>query len=322
MSRFVAIVFALAAAFASTAQAQTQTWPTGPLKIIVPVAPGAGLDILARLLQTPMSQALGQPVVVENRPGGALVVGTDAVIKSTDNHTIGVVISSHVSSAAIGMKLPYDPIKDIRPITMLVEWPNVLVVHPSVSANTVPELIALSKATPGGLSVGIAAYATAQHFCAELFKLQSGANIVPIFYRGGGPAVADLVGGHVKMMFASPGSIMPFIEGKQVRAIAVTGAQPFPALPHLPTVEKAANLPGFANSDWMGMIAPASMPEDVAARLSGIVNATMKTPEFKEQMRKIGMVPMHMAGADMRRFMEQELAAQTKLAQQANIKPQ
>ena len=310
-----------ALALSGEAIAQAQPWPTKPIRLIVGNPPGGTNDILARLLQVPLQEALGQPIVIENRAGGATMVATEATVRAApDGYTLGTIISVHASNVSLQPKLPYDPIKDITPIAFLGRVANIVVVHPSVKANTFAELLALAKANPGTIHHGTSGNGTSQHFSGELLRLGTGVDIVHVPYRGGGPAINDVVGGQIQMMFGNFASILPHVRSGRVRPLAVTGANRSPVLPDLPTVAEAANLPGFAVTEWYAVIGPAGLPPEIVQRMNKTIYEAMQRPEIASKLRDQGIEVDFMTPDQMMDFIKAEIAKIGDIVKRANIK--
>jgi tripartite-type tricarboxylate transporter receptor subunit TctC len=248
-------ICAIAAVLASVGTAWAQAYPTKPIRIIVGSSAGGGGDIMARLVAAPMSAALGQQVIVDNRPGAGGNIGADIVAKSApDGYTLLFVFSGHVTNPSLYPKLPFDTVRDFAAVTMLATNESVLVVHPSVPANSVKELIALAKQNPGKYSIA-ALPSSSQHLGSELFKLQAGINLLFVPYKGNAAALTDLLGGQVQVMFNTLAISLPHVKSGKLRALAVAGARRSRLAPDLPTVSEAG-LPGFSFNGWYGIVAP------------------------------------------------------------------
>ena len=319
----LALAAALVGAVAVSGEvaAQAQPWPNKPIRLIIGNPPGGTNDILARLLQVSLQEALGQPIVIENRAGGATMVATEATVRSApDGYTLGTIISVHASNVSLQPRLPFDPIKDITPIAFLGRVANIAVVHPSVKANTFPELLALAKASPGTIHHGTSGNGTSQHFSGELLRLGTGVDIVHVPYRGGGPAINDVLGGQIQMMFGNFASILPHVKSGRVRPLAVTGANRSPVLPDLPTVAEAANLPGFAVTEWYAVIGPAGLPPEIVQRMNTTLYEVMKRPEIAAKLRDQGIEVDFMTPDQMMDFIKAEIAKIGDIVKRANIK--
>jgi len=271
-------------------QAAEPQWPVRPLRIIVPQSAGGSTDFTARLVAAKFNEFLGQQAVVDNRPGAGSIIGTDLVAKANpDGYTILVVASSITLNPTLHKKLPFDPIRDLAPVTVLSAFPNMLAVHPSLPAKSVQELIALAKAKPGQINYGSSGAATGTHLSAELFKLMTGTDMVHVPYRGGAPAHVDIQGGRVHMIFDNiPQGLALAREGK-VRALAVTGAQRSPMAPDIPTM--AEFLPGFEITSWGGVLAPAGIPRPVVDRINALTKQALESPDLMLRYRENGATP-------------------------------
>lgn len=270
------------------------TYPNKPVRIVVPFAPGGTTDLLARAVAAELTRALGQQVLVDNRPGAGGNIGAEVVAKSApDGHTLLMgTVGTHGINASLYNKLPYDPIKDFSPITVVATVPNVLVVHPALPAKNVPELIALAKAKPGRLNYASSGNGTSIHLAAELFKSMTGTFITHIPYRGSGPALTDLVAGQADLMFDNLPSALPHIRSGRLRALAVTSAAPSGVLPGVPTIAEAAALPKYEASSWFGLLAPAGTPKDVISRLHAEVAKALNSPDVKQRLQSQGADPI------------------------------
>ena len=267
-----------------------QAWPAKPVRIVVPYPPGGPVDISARLLAPKLQQALGQPFLVENKPGAGGNIGADFVAKSApDGYTIGMgAIATHAINPALMANVPYDPIRDFRHLALVVQVPNVLVVNPELPARSVKELIALAKAQPGKLDFASGSTGSTGHLAGELFKQMTGTYMVHIPYKGAPPAVADLLAGRVHLMFDNLASALPNVRAGKLRALAVTTLRRSSALPDLPTLDEAG-LKGFDMTTWWGVMGPAKLPPDVAQRLSAEILKALDSADVKERLRAMGM---------------------------------
>ena len=262
-----------------------QSYPSKPIRLIVPFAPGGGVDLIGRIIAQKLQEAWGQPVIVDNRGGGGGNIGTDMVAKSPpDGYTL---LMGYVGNLAINpflfRKLPYDPVKDFSPISLAATAPNLLVAHPSLSANTVKDLVALAKMKPDSLSYASAGNGTVGHMVAELFKSVTGIGIVHIPYKGNGPAVTDLLGGQVQLMFAAPGAVISFVEAKRLKALAVASNQRLPELGDTPTFAEAG-YPGVEASGWYGVLTSAGTPRNIISALNKEIVRIMQLPDVKERL--------------------------------------
>lgn len=264
------------------------TWPSRPVRIILPVPPGGAFDATVRMIQEPLSRLLGQPVVVENRGGGGGVPAADAVIRATDGHSFGLIGSSHAANATLMQGLPFDPIADIAAVNLLARWPNVISVHPSTPWRTLAELVAAAKARPGSISYGSPGIGLSQHLAGELLKIRAGVDITHIPYRGAGPALNDGVAGHVPMVVTALASTAPQVRAGRLRALAVTGPVRAPLLAEVPTVAESG-FPGFDVSEWIGIMGPAATPPDVVGRLNAALTGAMRDPDVARRLEDGGI---------------------------------
>jgi tripartite-type tricarboxylate transporter receptor subunit TctC len=266
-----------------------QAYPSRPVRMVVPFAPGGSADLVARLLGQKLGESWGQQVIVENKPGASGMIGNDFVAKSApDGYTLTVGTMGPFSvNPTLFDKMPYDNIRDFAPITLTGIASHVLVANPSVPVRTVNELIALARARPGRLMFASSGSGNATHLTFELFKAMAKIDIVHVPYKGGGPAMADLVGGQVSFSFASMPSALPYVQAGRLRAIAVGGAHRSPLFPDVPTVAEAG-LPGFVSEDWQGILAPAKTPADVVAKLNSEFVHVLGLPDMKTKLAAAG----------------------------------
>ena len=278
---------ALPALFATLAAAQT--YPTKSIRIVVPFPPGGATDMLARDVAQKLTEVWAQPVIVDNRPGAAGNIGSELVAKAApDGYTLEMgTVGTHAINASLYAKMPYDHVKDFVPVILVASVPNVLVVNPAVPVNSVAELVAYAKANPGKLNFASSGAGTSIHLSGELFKTMAGVQMTHIPYKGSAPALQDLIGGQVQLMFDNLPPSLPQIKAGKLRALAVTSAARAPALPDVPTVAEAG-LPGFEASSWFGLLAPAGTPPTIVARLNAEVAKWLATPEAKDKLSKQG----------------------------------
>jgi tripartite-type tricarboxylate transporter receptor subunit TctC len=300
-----------------------QSWPAKPVRIVVPYPPGGPVDISARLLAPKLQDALGQPFLVENKPGAGGNIGADFVAKSApDGTTIGMgAIATHAINPALMASVPYDPIKDFRHLALVVQVPNVLIVNTELPAKSVPELIAYAKARPGKLDFASGSTGSTGHLAGELFKQMTGTFMVHIPYKGAPAAVADLLAGRVHLMFDNLSSALPNVKSGKVRALAVTTLKRSASLPDLPTLDESG-LKGFDMTTWWGLMGPAGMSPDVVQRLSAAILKAMDAPDVKERLRAMGM-----EGSPVRTpeqftaFVDAERKLYARLVKQSGAKP-
>jgi tripartite-type tricarboxylate transporter receptor subunit TctC len=318
--KVLSALLALAAPLALTAPTAAQDWPTKPIRIVVGFSAGGAADLVGRMLQNPLSAALGQPVVVENKTGASgLIATTDVARAAPDGHTIGVIVSTHASSPALRPQMPFDPVRDIAAVVLVGKIPLVIGTHPDVKARTLAEFIALAKATPGGLNYATAGAGLAHHFAGELFKRQAGVELIHTPYRGAAPMMNDLIGGQIPMGVAAVPSIRQFVENGKARALAVTSARRSPNLPDVPTIAESG-FPGFDISEWYGIVTTAGTPPAVIERLNREINRIMATPEMVKWAEQNGVV-RDITGADeFGAFIVNEIDKLGRIARDANIR--
>jgi tripartite-type tricarboxylate transporter receptor subunit TctC len=277
-------------AFAASASAHAQAWPNKPIKYIVPFAAAGTTDILGRMVAAKLSEALGVPVVVENRPGQGGSIGAAEIAKAApDGYTVGGgTISSHAINVSLYSKLPYDPIKDFTPITMLATLPNMLVVHPSLGVNNVAELVALLKANPNKYSFGSAGNGTSQHMSGEMFKTITGVQMQHIPYKGSGPMMPDLLGGVISMSFENLTTAYPPARGGKLKALAVTSSKRSFIAPDVPTMQESG-LAGYDISSWQAMFAPAGLPKEIHERIYAETAKALRAPDVAKRLQDLGL---------------------------------
>ena len=309
--RALLAIGAALAFFAPAAWAQT-AWPTKPVKIVVPFAPGGTTDILARAIAPDLGKAFGQQFVIENKGGAGGNLGAEIVAKSPgDGYTLLMgTVGTHGINRALYAKLPYDPFKDFVPITLVAGVPNVMVVNAEKAVthkiNSVNDFVQYAKANPGKLNMASSGNGTSIHLAGELFKTQTGTFMAHIPYRGSGPALLDLAGGSMDVMFDNLPSAMQLIKSGKLKALAVTSSQRSAAMPELPTVEEAAGLKGFEASSWFGLLAPAGTPADVVNRIQQEVAKSLATPAMKERLATLGAIPSGNTPAQFATLIESE----------------
>ena len=295
-------------------------WPAKPVRIVVSYPAGGGADITARLLAPRLSEALKQQVVVENRGGAGGAIGGDAVAKSApDGYTFLLDAANHAVNPSLQTKLPFDTLKDLAPVSLLVQVPNVLVVNPSFPANSVRELIVLVKAKPGAYSFASSGNGSAQHLAAELFKSQAGLFMVHIPYRGGAPAIVDVIAGQIPMFFGNLASALPHVKSSKVKALAVTGRTRSPAMPQLPTIAESG-LPGYEVYEWNALFAPAGTPPDIIERVQREIVRALAVPEVRERLASLGAEPVGSTPAELEKFRRAEMDKWAAIIKRAGIK--
>jgi tripartite-type tricarboxylate transporter receptor subunit TctC len=318
--RFLRLAAGAAALPAVSRFAWAQAYPARPVRIIVGTAAGGAPDVLARLVGQWLSDRLHKSFVIENRTGAGGNVGTEAVVRAPpDGYTLLLVASANAVNATLYDKLNYNFIRDIAPVAGVVRIPNMLVVHPSVPARTVPEFVLYAKANPEKITMASAGIGTAPHLAGELFKMMAGIEMVHVPYRGAAPALTDLIGGQVQVMFPSTASSIEHIRSGKLRALAVTAATRWEGLPDLPTVSEF--VPGFETSFWSGVGTPRNTPVEIIDKLNDEINAGLADSKIKAQLADLGGVPMSMAAADFGKLIAEETEKWGRVIRAANIKP-
>jgi tripartite-type tricarboxylate transporter receptor subunit TctC len=320
LARHLSLATAVFAATALPAMAQQATqWPERPVRIIVPLGAGGPADLVARYLGQQLGERLKQSFVIENRPGAAGIIGTGEVAKAPpDGYTLLMVASPHVNLEILAHNKPYQLMRDFTAVAMCCSTDAVLVVHPSVQAKTVPELIALAKAKPGKLTFASSGPGSNKHLGGELFKLMTGTDILHVAYKGSTGARNDIIGGHVDMMFDEVPSVAPNVLAGQVRALGVTGKQRVAMLPDVPLVSDT--VPGYEHTGWFGVMAPAGTPQPIVDRLNAEIRAIVAKPEVRAYWDKQDTQTMSLTPAESTAFLNADIEKWTKVVKAANIK--
>jgi tripartite-type tricarboxylate transporter receptor subunit TctC len=305
MTLFVRLALALAVAIPAGALADT--YPAKPIRLIVSFPPGGSTDVVARAIQPALERRLGQPIIIDNRPGAGGNIGTDAVAKAApDGYTLGLSAAGALAvNVSLNEKMPYDPIKDLTPITLVGASPFILAAHPSFEARSIADVIALAKTKPGALTIGHGGNGTAMHLTAELFNHMADVKLTLVPYRGTGPVVADVLAGHVPLGIVDAPSAIAQIKAGQVKALAVTSLKRTPQLPDVPTFDESG-LPRYESIGWYGIIAPAAVPPDIVARLNVELVAVLREPDIQERIRMVGAEPSPMTSAEFGAFIRGE----------------
>ena len=306
----------------ATSSVLAQSFPTRPVRFVVPYAAGGPADIVARLVGPGMSSQLGQPVIIENRGGaGGHVAAAEVVRTSSDGHVIVLTTIAHNAAHSMYVGLSYDPVKDLKPVVVLADAPSVLVVHPSLPVKSVQALVALARANPGKLTYGSAGGGSALHMAAELFKLMTRTDITHVPYKGSAPASADLMGGQIHMMFDSFPSAIPHVRSGRLRALAVTSGKRAASLPELPTIAESG-LPGFESVPWYSISVPAAVPDAAVRRMNEAANNALKAPELVQRWADLGLTPLGGSPEDAARRNEVETTRWSEVIKAAGIKVQ
>jgi tripartite-type tricarboxylate transporter receptor subunit TctC len=319
LSRRTLLAAALPALSASLARAEdAEDYPSRPVTFIVPFAPAGGTDVLARLLGQKLEQSLNKPFVVENRPGGGTVIATNFVVNSApDGYTIAMTVSSLAIDVTLYKKLPYDPAKDLALVALIASVPFVLVVSPSLSVTSVDDLIKLAKQRP--LNYGSGGIGAFHHLAGALFANMAGIKMTHVPYRGTAPALNDLLGGYVQLMFSDLGPALPLITAGKLRALAITSKDRFAALPDVPPLADVG-VPGYNIAAWQGVIAPAKTSKDILNKLNAAINAVVALDDVKARMRDLGMNPIGKGAPDeLKRFLDAEIVRWGKVVETAGL---
>jgi len=316
-SRFVALFAALA--FGAAASAQPAPWPSKPVRLIVPTAPGGPTDLVARVLAERLAPALGQSVIVDNRAGAGHMIGTEAAARAApDGYTYGLVTTPHVINPALRKKMSYDTQQDLVPVSWLTSLPLVLVVNPALPANTVRELVALAKAKPGQLNMASAGTATGPHLAGELFKSSAGINLIHVPYKGGPQATAAILTGEAALYFDSLSGALPHIKAGKLRALAVTLQTRAAAAPEVPTMAESG-FPGFEVNIWNGMVAPAGTPKEIIARMQAELARALALPEVKSRFAAAGFETVGSTPEEFGAVIDRDLAKWRKVVKDAGM---
>jgi tripartite-type tricarboxylate transporter receptor subunit TctC len=316
--------FMQAAAFSIIASAamlaQAQQYPNKPVKIVVSYPPGGGADIMARLIAQKLSVSLGQSFVVENKPGASGQIAAQSVAKSDpDGYTLMVDASSYAVNPTLYPKLPYDPLKAFAPVSTLALFPNMLVVSPSFPVSSIKELVAMAKAKPGSISYASSGNGSAQHLSGELFKQQAGVDLQHVAYKGGGPAMNDVIAGHVPVFFANMASGLGHVKSGKLKALASTGAKRSPNMPNLPTMAEAG-VPGYEVYEWNVLVAPAGTPPAVINKLHAEVKKVLEMKDVRERLDGLGAEIVASNPAQTDKFLRGQIDKWAKVIKAGNIK--
>lgn len=318
--RSSAVTLGILVALASTC-ASAQSFPSRPMRWIVPVPAGSTADYVSRIVAQRMADQFGQQVVVDNRPGGVFTIASDIIAKAPpDGHTVGTLLTPHVVNPFVLKSLPYDTVRDFTPVTLMVIVPGVLTMHPSVNAATLKELIALAKAKPATLNYGSPGQLTSGHLSMELLKLTAGVNMTHIPYKGGAPAISDLIGGQIQLLISGPPGVLPHIRSGKLRALATTAARRSPGLPETPTFAESG-FPGYDTYEWYGAFAPAKIPRDALTKLNAEIGRILKLPDMTEKLAQQGAIAVANESSVFAAFLAREMDVWGKVAKQVGLRP-
>jgi len=317
-ARLTAALFFSLSALVTTVHAQT--FPSKSLRIIVPFPPGGAADVTSRLLGEHMGKGLGQPVIVENRPGGGAVIGYELGARSPgDGHTLLVVFPSFVINPSVRQGLKFDPLKDFKAVGQTISLPMAFAVHPSVPAKSIQELIALARAKPGEIAYGTPGAGTTHHVVAEMLKLSAKINIVHAPFQGEAPAITAAAGGHIPMVFVNASAIAPFAKSGKIRALAVTTPERAEVLPDVPTMREAG-YPEIEATNWSGLVVPVATPPSAISRLNAELVSALRNAEVREKLKTYGMSPVPGTPEQFGTFLQSETARYAKVVREAGIK--
>jgi len=318
--RAVSVIAVMAACAGSAGTAFAQSWPNRPIRMVVPYTPGGYTDLMARLVSEKMSAALGQPIVIENKPGANAAIGTDAVAKAApDGYTFGTVIAAHSVNPTLNPKLPYDAMKDFTYVSLTSVAPLILIATPSLPAKDMKEFIALAKAKPGSLNFASSGIGSAAHLTMEMLKSREGINLQHIPYKGTSGALQDTVGGQINVMFDVIGPLMSQVKSGNAKALAVAAKERVPAAGDVPTMAEAG-VPDFVSGTWSGIIAPAGTPKEIVDRVAAEAKKALTDPDLKKKLDDQGIVPMGTTPDEFRAFVTDEIARWKKVITDAGIK--
>ena len=299
-----------------------QNYPSSPIRIVSPYPPGGGTDALGRAIGQRITEKSGFPVVIDNRPGANGIIGTGVAAKAApDGHTMVIVAAAYAAGSSLYKSLPYDPVRDLAPVTLLSSGPLILVVHPSLPPRTTKELVQFAKSRPGEFSVASSGVGSLPHLSLELFALTAGIKLVHIPYKGPVPALIDIIGGQVSMYFVNATSGLPYIKSGKLRALGVTSIERSAIAPHLPTIAESG-LRGFDMTNWYGLLVPAATPKNIVLRLEQEVRGMLALPEFKTSLALIGMTAVAGTQGQFAEFLTKESTKYAKVIQAAGIKPE
>ena len=316
------VIATFALFFSQAGAAADETYPSRPIRVVVPQSAGGSTDLAARVVTQRLDDVLKQPVIVDNRPGAGSINGTDIVAKATpDGHTLLAVAASFTITPNLRKRLPFDPARDFAPISQLITLPHILVVHPSVPAKSVKELIALARAKPGELNCASSGVGTSTHLAVEQFMYMTGTKMAVIPYKGGAPGVVALLGGQVQLYFATISTALPHIKAGKLRALAVTSAKRSTAAPEFPTIAEAG-VPGYEHSSWVGLLAPVKTPRAIIEKLHSEVVKIVHAPEVKASFLRDGLETVGNSPREFAAIIKAEMAKWAKLVKAAGIQPE
>jgi tripartite-type tricarboxylate transporter receptor subunit TctC len=319
--RLLRLITAAAACPTLAPSAWADAYPSRPMRLVVGFPPGGGADTVSRIMMHWLSERLGQPIVIENKPGASTNISVQAVASAPpDGYTLLFIGASATVNVSLFDNLPFNLLRDIAPVASLIDFPFVMIVHPSVPAKNVAEFVAYAKANPGKISMASFGAGSSSHVAGELFKTMAGVNLVHVPYRGSAPALTDMMSGQVQVMFDVMTSALPHIRSGALRAIAVGGKKRFPGLPEVPTV--AETIPGYEANSWCGIGAPRGTPPEIIERLNREINAGLGNPDVREQLAKVATTPIILTPAEFGAYMAAEVEKWGKVVRIAGVRPE
>ncbi len=315
------LLIAVSFFLAGFANAQESAFPNKPVRILVPYPPGGAVDVIARTMSPTLTASMGQQMIIENRPGASGIIATDNLVKSpADGHTFIIVISSHSVNPSMYKKLPYDTLKDFAPVTLIAAGPNILSVHPSLPVKSVKQLIALARSRPGEINYASFGNGSSSHLSGELFNIMAKVKMVAITYKGAAPAVTDVVGGHVLLMFGNMPVSLPHIKSGKLRAIAVTSSKRSPAAPEFPTVAESG-VPGYETGEWWGALVYGKTPRELVVRLNQEIVKALGDPDVKQRLTQLGAELVGSSPDDFDKFIREQMQKWGRVIKEAGIQP-
>lgn len=320
LAKYLVVPLAIGCALAHSNVLQAATYPDRPIRIIVPYVAGGGTDAVARIIGQKLNEVFGRSVFIDNRPGGATIIGSELAAKaSPDGYTLLLGSTSQAVNVSLYSKMPYDPVKDLAPITLIGTSSYLLVIHPSLPVTSARQLIALAKSKPGQLTYASAGIASAPHLAGELFKSLAGIDMVHIPYKGGSQAITDVIGGQVTMYFSSLASGFLQVKAGRLRVLGVTSAKRIAVVPDVPTIAEAV-LPGYEFSNWFALLAPGATPQEIVARLNAEVVKVLGLPDVKERLADASVEIVGSSPQELGAFIKAEIAKNAKLVRSARIR--
>ncbi|MDB5809722.1 MAG: hypothetical protein JWN94_1844 [Betaproteobacteria bacterium] len=303
--------------------ASVAAYPERPIRLVVPAAPGGAIDVVGRIMGVKLSDVLGQNVVIDNRAGANNIIGTEIAARAVpDGYTLLITAGAHTINPAVYKKLPYDALRDFSPIGHICNSGGlVVVVHPSFGAKTLQQLIDMARASPGKIAYGSAGFGNSTHLAAELFQMMANVKLIHVPYKGAGPAVTDLLGGQIPLMFGPSPVVVPMVQAGRLRPLAFTGLKRSSQLPDVPTVDEAG-IKGYENSGWYGMYGPRGTPKEIVARVNAAIRQIVQMPDTRERFAGLNLDPIGSTPEEFARFLKDDLAKYAAIAKAAGIKPE